>query len=139
MRFSRKIEKLFSFEVMESFWEHAGRALHPVSARRILATIDRDKMSRLRDQYPHKLNSPGINRFEDADYWVAVNVERAQDLWLDRSPPLRILDLGAGAGFFLYVCKLFGHDAIGLDTDNEPLFGATMELLNVRRVVARIQ
>ena len=125
--------------MLESLWEHASRLTHPVNAGRILATVDREKMSKLREQYPFKSTSPKINRFEDADYWVAVNVERAQDLWLDRTPPLRILDLGCGAGFFLYVCRLFGHDALGLDTDNEPLFRATTELLKVRRVISRIE
>jgi SAM-dependent methyltransferase len=139
MRLSRKIQKLFSREALESLWEHGGRSLHPVSARRILATIDREKMQRLREQYPYREKSPRINRFEDADYWVAVNVERAQDLWLDRSAPLRILDLGCGAGFFLYVCKLFGHDVLGLDTDSEPLFRATTDMLQVRRLIWRIE
>jgi SAM-dependent methyltransferase len=139
VRLSRKIEKLFSFDVVESLWEHASRLTHPVNARRILETIDRERMSKLREQFPYKSTSPRINRFEDADYWVGINVERAQDLWLDRTPPLRILDLGCGAGFFLYMCRLFGHDALGMDTDNEPLFRGTLELLNVRRVVSRIE
>ncbi len=73
-----------------------------------------------------------------AAYWIGINVERAQDLWLDRSPPLRILDLGCGAGYFLYVCRFFGHEGLGLDTDEEPLFRGTTELLNVRRAVSRI-
>jgi SAM-dependent methyltransferase len=139
VRLARKIEKLFSFEVLESLWEHAGRLTHPVNVRRILATIDREKMNKLREQYPYRSTSRRINRFEDADYWVGINVERAQDLWLDRAPPLRILDLGCGAGYFLYVCRLFGHDALGLDTDDEPLFRGTLELLHVRRVVFRIE
>ena len=139
MRLSHKIRKLFSFEALESVWEHSARLLHPVSARKILATVDREKMRQLREQYPFRPGSPQINRFEDADYWVAINVERAQDLWLDRTPPLRILDLGCGAGFFLYVCRLFGHDALGLDTDDEPLFRGTTELLKVQRVFARIE
>lgn len=138
MRLSHKFRKLFSFELLESFWEHASRSLHPVDADRILATVDREKMEKLREQYPHRSNSPRINRFEDANYWVGVNVERAQDLWLDRTRPLRILDLGCGAGFFPYVCRYFGHEALGLDTDSDPLFGATTELLNVRRIISRI-
>jgi SAM-dependent methyltransferase len=96
-------------------------------------------MSKLREQYPYRSTSRQINRFEDADYWVGITVERAQDLWLDRTPPLRILDLGCGAGYFLYLCRLFGHDALGVDTDDEPLFRGTLELLNVRRVVSRIE
>jgi SAM-dependent methyltransferase len=139
VRLSHKIRKLFSVQALESVWEHSVRLLHPVSARKILATVDREKMSRLREQYPFRPGSPPINRFEDADYWVAVNVERAQDLWLDRTPPLRILDLGCGAGFFLYVCRLFGHDALGLDNDDDPLFRGTTALLKVQRVITPIE
>jgi SAM-dependent methyltransferase len=112
--------------------------MHPVSAGRILATIDREEFARLRERYPHRPTSPRINRFEDTDYWIPVNVKRAQDLWLDRSPRLRILDLGCGPRYFLYICRLFGHEALGLDTDNEPLFRGTTALLGVRRVISRI-
>ena len=138
MRLSRKFRKLFSREVLESFWEHAGRRIHPVNAGAILATINRAEFARQRERHPPRPHSPRINRFEDAEYWVGINVERAQDLWLDRTPPLQILDIGCGAGYFLYVCRFFGHEGLGLDTDEEPLFRGTTELLNVRRVVSRI-
>src|SRR5438270_101799 len=118
MKFSHKIKKLFSREALESLWEHGARLAHPVKSDRILATVDRSRFSSLRQRYPYKETSPRINRFEDADYWIGINVERAQDLWLDRSPPLRILDLGCGAGYFLYICQFFGHEGLGLDTDN---------------------
>jgi SAM-dependent methyltransferase len=139
MKLSHKIQKLFSREAFESLREHAGRWTHPVNSSRILETIDRARFSKLRERYPYKETSPRINRFEDADYWVGINVERAQDLWLDRTRRLRILDLGCGAGYFLYVCQFFGHETLGLDTDNEPLYRATTELLNVERVIARIE
>ena len=139
MRFTHKIRKLFSVDALNSAWEHASRALHPVNTRKILRTVDREQMSRLREKYPYKETSLRINRFEDANYWVPINVERAQDLWLDRTRSLRILDLGCGAGFFLYVCRIFGHDALGLDTDNEPLFRGTTDLLHVNRVIASIE
>jgi SAM-dependent methyltransferase len=138
VRFSRKIQKLFSFEVLASLRENASRWMHPVSVGRILATIDRAELARLRQRYPHRTSSLRINRFEDADYWIPVNVKRAQDLWLDRSPRLRILDLGCGPGYFLYICRLLGHEALGLDTDNEPLFRGTIAFLDVRRVISRI-
>ena len=139
MKFSHKFKKLFSREALESLREHASRWTHPVNAGRILATIDRAEFSTLRQRYPYKETSPRINRFEDADYWVGINVERAQDLWLDRARPLRILDLGCGAGYFLYVCQFFGHETLGLDTDNEPLYGATTQLLKVERFITRIE
>jgi SAM-dependent methyltransferase len=138
MRLSRKVEKLFSREVLESIWEHAARRMHPVNAHRILATIDCAEFARLRKRHPPRPVSLRINRFEDASYWVGINVERAQDLWLDRTSPLRILDLGCGAGYFLYVCRFFGHQAVGLDVHHDPFLRATTKLLNVRSVISRV-
>ena len=139
MRFSRKLRKLFSTELFRSAFEHLSRATHPVNTRRILDDIDWLQFKDLRHKYPCRPGSPQINRFEDVVYWIDINVERAQDLWLDRTSPLRILDLGSGAGYFLYVCKHLGHDVLGFDTDNEPLFRATTELLDVRRVIGQIE
>jgi len=139
MRFSRKIRKLFSKELLASASEHLSRTLHPVNKRRMLDDVDWLQFRDLRHKYPCRPGSPQTNRFEDIVYWIDINVERAQDLWLDRARPLRILDLGCGAGYFLYVCKQFGHEALGLDTDSEALFRATIELLNVSRAIGRIE
>jgi SAM-dependent methyltransferase len=139
MKFSRKLQKLFSHEGADSLVEHINRWRHPVSVREIMATIDSAAVAKLRKDFPGGPNSPRINRFADVPYWIRINVERAQDLWLDRAPPLRVLDLGCGAGYFLYVCRFLGHTVLGLDTDNEPLFRATTALLNVPRVIARIE
>ena len=139
MKFSRKLRKAFSAELFASALEHLSRALHPVNKRRLLDNIDWLQFRDLRHKFPYRPGSPQINRFEDIVYWIDINVERAQDLWLDRTPPLRILDLGCGAGYFLYVCKYFGHRVLGFDTDNEPLFRATTELLDVPRVIGRIE
>jgi SAM-dependent methyltransferase len=138
VRLSRKFQKLFTFDWLQSLWEHACRWTHPVSSRRILATLDRTEFANLREHYPYRPDARKINVYEDAAYWIGINVERAQDLWLDRTQPLRIMDLGCGAGYFLYVCRFFGHEGIGLDTDEEPLFRGTTALLNVQRVIARI-
>ena len=138
VRFSRKFQKLFSRDAAESLWEHACRSLHPVTYRRILATIDRSELERLRERYPYRPNARRINAYQDARYWIDVNVKRVQDLWLDRSRPLRILDLGCGPGYFLYLCRLFGHEGVGLDPDDEPFFRGTTKLFGVQRVIARI-
>ena len=139
MRFSRKLRKLFSRELFASASEHLSRWTHPVNKHCLLDDIDWLQFKELRHKYPYRPGSPQINRFEDVVYWIEINVERAQDVWLDRSPSLSILDLGSGAGYFLYVCKHFGHDVVGFDTDAEPLFAATTELLGVQRVIGRIE
>jgi SAM-dependent methyltransferase len=139
VRLARKFQKLFTRDAAESLWEHACRWTHPVSSRRILAAIDRAELARLREHYPYRPNARKINAYEDADYWIGVNVKRVQDLWLDRSPPLQILDLGCGPGYFLFLSGLFGHEGLGLDPDDEPFFRGTTKLFRVNRVVARIQ
>jgi SAM-dependent methyltransferase len=139
MRFSRKLQKLLSADSFASAFEHLSRLTHPVNKQRILKTLDRAEFDKLREQHPYRPGSPRINRFEDVVYWIEINIERAQDLWLDRAPPMRVVDLGCGAGYFLYVCKFFGHDVLGFDTDSEPLLRATTALLTVPRVIGRIE
>jgi len=138
MKLTRKIRKIFSREGAESVYEHVTRWTHPVSSDRVLKTISVSDLGNLRERYPIGPAFPKINRFADVPYWLRINIERAQDLSLDRSPPLRILDLGCGAGYFLYVCKFFGHDVLGLDIDEHQLFRDTLALLDVPRVVSRI-
>ena len=50
-----------------------------------------------------------------------------------------ILDLGCGAGYFLYIAQLLGHSGVGLDIDRLPMFREITSLLGVRRVVQRIE
>ena len=138
VRLSRKLQKLFSIDAVQSLLEHICRWTHPVSARRILATIDQAELERMRRYYPYRPNARRINAYEDAAYWIGVNVKHLQDLWLDRAPPLQILDLGCGAGYFLYLCRLFGHEGLGIDTGEDPFFGGTTQFLGVHRVIARI-
>jgi SAM-dependent methyltransferase len=138
VQLSRKFQKLFSRDAAQSLWEHACRWTHPVSSRRMLATINRAELEKLRERYPYRPNARRINAYEDAAYWIDVNVKRVQDLWLDRSPSLQILDLGCGPGYFLYLCRLFGHEGLGLDPDEEPFFRGTTQFFGVRRVIARI-
>lgn len=45
--------------------------------------------------------------------WEGIDI--AYVLELDKSKGKNILDIGCGAGWFLYVCKLLGHNPIGID------------------------
>ena len=138
MELSRKLRKLFTGEAFLSAWEHARRRIHPFDVNRVLATLDPMAWAEFSKRYPVGPEYPSINRFADAAYWIGISVERAQDLWLDRSAPLHILDLGCGAGYFVYVCRFLGHECIGLDVDEQPLFREATQLLQVPRIVFRI-
>jgi SAM-dependent methyltransferase len=139
MDVTRKIQKLITAEALLSLWDHAKRWAHPVERERVYGPIDRAAWTQLQSRFPDRPDAPRINRFSDIDHWLRVNIERAQDLWLDRTRPLRILDLGCGPGYFLYVCRCLGHQGLGLDIDEQPLFRETTALLGVRRVISRIE
>ena len=62
-----------------------------------------------------------------------------RDLKLERSPPKNILDLGCGAGFFLFLAKQFGHRCIGVDVGDFPLSNELIDLFGVERVTEKIR
>src|SRR5438552_11773107 len=138
MRVGHKLRKLFDPDIIASTREHLHRALHPVSARKFQIDLERDKSwEALRQKYPRGVKE--VHRFGDTNFWIKRNVERAQDLSLDRGPRRHILDLGCGPGFFLYVAEKLGHSGIGLDIDEQAIFRDTLRLLQVKRVVHCIQ
>ncbi len=51
----------------------------------------------------------------------------------------RIVDLGSGAGYFLWVCREFGHDILGIDIAGEPIYDACVHLLDIPRVEFQIE
>lgn len=141
MKITRKIQKLFEIDSLLSAVDHVRRLSHPVPWAPMYYALDQEKLASLRERNADfGRGRPGGDsaRFADTQYWIKVNIERAQDLNLDRRPPLRILDLGCGAGYFLYVCQRLGHDALGLDVDESELFRETLALMSVRRIVSRI-
>lgn len=142
MNVQRKLRKVFSAEGFRSAFEHGRRALQPVDFAKMYRSLPAKEWGEIYERYlgPDGDESVGNSaKFADAKYWLKVNIERAQDLRLDRAAPLRILDLGCGAGYFLYVCSQFGHDAIGLDLDENPLYRETIAQLGARRVIWRIE
>jgi len=60
-------------------------------------------------------------------------------LKLHRAPPQRVLDLGCGGGFFLFILKRFKHSVLGLDVDRSPLFTELLNAFGVPRIVFEIK
>lgn len=105
----------------------------PIS-RQILDRIDREEL----DDLAYRYHSHPFEKYFDVDYWIRMNVRRALDLGLHRSGPKRILDLGAGFGYFVAVCNELGHNAIGIDLA-DPLYSSVAALLGARLVVHEIK
>jgi len=142
VQFRHKIRKLMDGRSLASARKHTLRLLRtnrfPLDTRRVIETIDPEGFEHIRQRYA--VANPGADwpKYLDLDRWIEINIRRIRELELDLSRPKRILDLGCGAGYFLYIAQLLGHRGIGLDMDRVAMFRDITRLLGVRRVVQRI-
>jgi SAM-dependent methyltransferase len=137
-----KIRKLVDGQSLASARKRTLRLLRtnrfPLEIRRVIETIDPAGFEQIRRRYA--VADPGADwpKYLDLDRWIGVNIRRIRQLELDLARPKQILDLGCGAGYFLYIAHLLGHSGVGLDMDRLPMFREITQLLGVRRVVQRI-
>lgn len=97
--------------------------------------IDRKGLTELRKKYDNHPTQKYHDKFEHS---LIRNAERLFRLGLDKSPKLRIFDIGSGFGYFLYGAKKMGHQPVGLDLDDAYLTSVT-NLLGLKKVVHRIE
>ena len=132
MKIHRKLAKLVRGETYRRGWRRAQRSVFRLPFGPILAGIDQNRLEEIQKRYAGQ-------KYADIDHWLRVNRERVQDLKLHRCPPQRVLDLGCGGGFFLFILKRLNHSILGLDIDESPLFKELLEVFDVPRTVFKIQ
>jgi SAM-dependent methyltransferase len=102
----------------------------------IMATIDRDGFAELAARHAGDYAA----KYLDLSVWIPRNLRRVELARLDVGPPRRVLDLGCGCGYFLHICRMLGHEIVGLD--NAPpgsLFADMTEFLGIPVVQYEIQ
>jgi len=102
-----------------------------------LAKIDIERLREIQRRYSGSTDR--YAKYADVERWLKINLPRVRDLKLDRSPPKQILDLGCGAGFFLFLAQQFGHSCLGLDVGDFPLSNELIDLFGIERITSRIR
>ncbi|HUI83758.1 MAG TPA: class I SAM-dependent methyltransferase [Candidatus Binatia bacterium] len=101
-------------------WAHLGRyrslALCRLPAR-IRERADLPRIARLGAEMAdaRRADPACAAKYADYRFWIPFNVARIGALSLHRSPPLRILDIGCGPGYFLAAALACGHECHGVD------------------------
>jgi SAM-dependent methyltransferase len=145
LRLSRKLGKILNGEAFESARRHTRAIVRNrrfparLKADAIVKSIDANGFEQIRRKYA--VDDPGDAppKYLDLQHWIRINLQRVRELGLDYAPPSRILDLGCGTGYFLYINKLLGHEILGLDVDDFPMFRELTKLLRIPRTIARIE
>ncbi len=132
MKLSRKLGKLVSREAYRRAWRRAQRSIFRLPFGPVLAGVDRNRLREIQNRYPGE-------KYANVDHWLRVNRERVQDLNLHRISPQRVLDLGCGGGYFLFILKRFNHSVLGLDVDQLPLFRELLEVFGVPRILFEVK
>ncbi|MGI9115307.1 MAG: class I SAM-dependent methyltransferase [Chthoniobacterales bacterium] len=146
MRLSRKFGKIVNGEALDSVARHTRAFLRNrrfparVTASGVIRSIDPERFEQIRRKYADPAApADAPPKYLDLRTWMRINVQRVRELELDYAPPSSILDIGCGAGYFLYICKTLGHRVLGLDVGSFPMFRELTELLEVPRVIARVE
>ena len=138
-----KLWKLVNGETLVSARRHTLRLLRPnrfhLETKRVIETIDPKGFEQIRQRYSVKGPSQDWPKFLNLERWIDINIRRIREIDIDLMRPKRILDLGCGTGYFLYIAQLLGHEGLGLDLDRLPMFGDLTSLLGVRRVIWQIK
>ncbi len=103
---------------------------------RVLATWDQaafvERFRSFWDPFPTK-RAP---KYLDLEYFLHDSATRCFSLGMfDDGRPKRVLDLGCGPGYFLSLCRELGHEVVGIDLDDEPLYNELIEFQELRRIV----
>ena len=71
--------------------------------------------------------------------WLRSKMMRALETGVDKAPPGAVLDLGCGPGYFLYICKFFGHAVHGVDLPDDPFFNDMVRFFGIARTDLEIR
>jgi SAM-dependent methyltransferase len=139
MKLRQKLQKLTTGQAWASSIDRFYHWQHPLKAEELLRDIDRKKL----DTVCQKNHVPGEvkawPKYTNVEPWIENAVHHVRSLRLDRGPKLNILDIGSGAGYFLFVLKHLGHEVFGLDLDEPKFYGEMFELLGLERIIWRIE
>jgi SAM-dependent methyltransferase len=136
VKLSQKIGKLTRWEFYKRAWRRFQRKLHPIPLRPLLDKLDQRRIQEIQARYAS--SDVQVAKYRNVEQWMKINIERVQDLQLNRLPRQEILDLGCGGGYFLFICQQLGHRCLGLDFDWFPLFTELVDLFQIERKIWKI-
>ncbi|MBL4849149.1 MAG: class I SAM-dependent methyltransferase [Planctomycetes bacterium] len=105
---------------------------------RFLLHFDTPRFREIEAEHRDADPAPGWSKYLNVEPWLKEKLLAVRKLGLQHSHPSRILDIGAGTGYFGWICTRYGHDAAGMDLDEVPLYAELCDFLELRRHIWRV-
>lgn len=105
----------------------------------ISSSINMKAFNDIRRMYINYSPNPGSSKYLDIDNWMKGSISKMIRLKMHKVSKKRILDIGCGAGYFLYANKIMRHTVLGLDLDDDPIYNSLIKLFGIPRIVHRIE
>ncbi|MDP1751591.1 MAG: hypothetical protein Q8L22_19245 [Reyranella sp.] len=109
--------------------------------RELIATVDESCLDALRGQYAERMQkASAASRYKylDVVFHTLQKLLLARELGLHANPPCRVLDIGTGGGHLPFVCRIYGHQAVGIDV-KDAFYDGLAACLGVQRTVVRVE
>lgn len=121
-------------------WHRRGKEIRQ-TLEALMSTVDSARLDALRGQYADRMRKASADsryKYLDVAFYTLQKLVLAYDLGLNDGPPRRVLDIGTGAGHFPFVCRFFGHHAVGIDIENA-LYDGIAGCLGIERTIVRVE
>ncbi len=126
--------------LLHSAWRRRNRAEAERLYRRAIAALDQCAFTETFRPYWTPFPTSGPAKYLDLHTWLLQAAQRYLLSGLATGRPgRRVLDLGAGAGYFPLLCRQEGHHPVTLDLDEVPLYGELIRFFGLPRIVHRIE
>lgn len=141
--FARRIERTRErLDNLCRYVQHPSELYYKYVAAKQLAFVmeqpEIQKALQAADREREKNTTATWRKYTHIESYIRLNLRRVYSLGLHKSPPLSILDMGAGAGFFLYLCKLHGHQVMGFDATDTVFYQEMHAALDIQCPPLRI-
>ena len=105
----------------------------------IMERIDTNLFRTIQEKYRKIAPNENYTKYLNISGYLKRNLKRAYRLNLHKSKPLNIIDFGAGAGYFCFICNYFGHNVMAMDVGKSPVFDELIQLLGINRKIGAIE
>lgn len=102
--------------------------------RELCSFIDFERYDQIKRGLLNKGTLGSEQKYLDLLYWTRSKLRIAIEQGLHRKPPLRVLDLGSGAGHFAFLCKRFGHQVTALDLGHIEVYNQLIDFFDIERI-----